>query len=108
MCFYLNYLNLFLAGSVCWLDSPGITGDTLAKGTWNRVSILGCRQGAEVAENAGHHSDHPRWPLTHLDGPIKSCSRQVRFVGPGIMRGDRVGSLKADVEWQELGEGDSR
>uniref|UniRef100_M4BIB7 Uncharacterized protein n=1 Tax=Hyaloperonospora arabidopsidis (strain Emoy2) TaxID=559515 RepID=M4BIB7_HYAAE len=53
--------HLLLAGLVCLARLFGHDGGHFAEGTWNRISSPGCRQGAEVAGNAGDQTDHPRW-----------------------------------------------
>uniref|UniRef100_M4BG44 Uncharacterized protein n=1 Tax=Hyaloperonospora arabidopsidis (strain Emoy2) TaxID=559515 RepID=M4BG44_HYAAE len=52
--------HLLLAGLVCFAWLFGHHGGHFAEGTWNRISSPGCRQGAEVARNAGDQTDHPR------------------------------------------------
>uniref|UniRef100_M4BSJ2 Uncharacterized protein n=1 Tax=Hyaloperonospora arabidopsidis (strain Emoy2) TaxID=559515 RepID=M4BSJ2_HYAAE len=57
--------HLLLAGLVCLARLFGHDGGHFAEGTWNRISSPGCRQGTEVAGNAGDQTD-PDGPLTHL------------------------------------------
>uniref|UniRef100_M4B4F9 Uncharacterized protein n=1 Tax=Hyaloperonospora arabidopsidis (strain Emoy2) TaxID=559515 RepID=M4B4F9_HYAAE len=53
--------HLLLAGLVCLARLFGHHAGHFAEGTWNRISSPRCRQGAEVAGNAGDQTDHPRW-----------------------------------------------
>uniref|UniRef100_M4B819 Uncharacterized protein n=1 Tax=Hyaloperonospora arabidopsidis (strain Emoy2) TaxID=559515 RepID=M4B819_HYAAE len=77
-------LHLLLAGLVCLARLFGHHGGHFAEGTWNRIFSPGCRQGAEVAGNAGYQTDHPRWVADAPGlGRSSSRSRQVRFMGLG-------------------------
>ena len=97
VCFSLDCFILLLDHSVCWRDTVGVMGYTP-----HRARGIGCPdQGADRALK----SRNTQYLLITLmcrgrtwTGPIKSRSKQVRFVGSGITLGDRASDLKADVE----------
>ena len=84
-CFYQDYDILRLANSICWIASPGVTGDTSKKGTWLRSTRLGVVSGLLKATSAGHHSDQSRsaadapgrgWTI-HVFGKFTSWDRDA-------------------------------
>uniref|UniRef100_M4BC16 Uncharacterized protein n=1 Tax=Hyaloperonospora arabidopsidis (strain Emoy2) TaxID=559515 RepID=M4BC16_HYAAE len=87
--------HLLLAGLVCLARLFGHHGGHFAGGTWNRISSPGCRQGAEVAGNAGYQTDHPDGPLTHLDlADLNHVLGKFASRGSGVKLGDPADNLR--------------
>ena len=71
-CFYQDYDMLRLAGSICWLASSGVTGDTLKRARGCSQPVRGVVSGLLKATSAGHHSDQSR---STADGPEQGLDK---------------------------------
>ena len=59
-CFCQDYDLLRLAGSICWLASSDVTGDTLKRACGCGQPTRGVISGLLKTTSAGHHSDQSR------------------------------------------------
>ena len=105
-CFYQDYDILRLVNSICWIASPGVTGDTSKKGTWLRATCLGVVSGLLKATSAGYHSDQSRSAAdapgragqsTFLVSSLRGTGTRSRRSGPRLENRRRIVGIRRRV-----------